>query len=396
MKKLLSILVATVMLFSTLAIGISAKETNPTLRFDGFGRFRILQLADLQDDTNLNSVAKDFIRAAIENEKPDLIVLSGDNFSGNSVGTNVSHCIDKALARKAIDEYMSILDEYDIPVTMVPGNHDDDKIKLTKEEELEMYEKYDCFIGYDADPDIYGCGTHNIPIYSSENPYKIAYNIWMFDSNSYDREMGGYDYVHNNQVDWYVNRSNALKEANGGQVVPSIVFQHIVVKEIFDILEECPEGTPNSMPNNGKFYKFKDENYKTGNFKEWPCPGTRDSKQFDTMVEQGDVVAMFFGHDHNNSFEVNYEGIDLVATPAFSFSSYGNEDRGFRVIDINENDTSTYETHIVHWQDYYGSSKMAMNHYNMYAEENSNWVKFTSALKYIPFALIKVLFGYIF
>ena len=39
---------------------------------------------------------------------------------------------------------------------------------------------------------------------------------------------------------------------------------------------------------------------------------------------------------------------------------------------------------------------MAMNHYNMYAQENSGWVKFTSALKYIPFALIKVLFGYIF
>ena len=70
--------------------------------------------------------------------------------------------------------------------------------------------------------------------------------------------------------------------------------------------------------------------------------------------------------------------------------------KGFRVIDIDENDTSTYETYLVQWKDYFGSSKMAMNHYNMYAQENSGWVKFTSALKYIPFALLKVLFGYIF
>lgn len=396
MKKAISILVAVVMLFSTFAVGISAKKSDPSLRFNEDGKFRILQIADIQDNASLNPVVKDFIKAAIENEKPDLIVLTGDNFAGYSTGTNICHGIDKALAKKAINEYMSILEEYGIPVTMVPGNHDDDDIKLTKEEELEMYEKYDCFIGYDADPDMYGCGTHNLPIYSSKNAYELAYNIWMFDSNSYDEELGGYDYVHEDQVAWYVNKSNELKAANGGKVVPSMVFQHIIVNEVYDALEECPQGTPNSMERDGKSYKFKDEYYKTGYFKEWPCPGTRPGTQFGAMVQQGDVVAMFFGHDHNNSFEINYQGIDIVATPGCTLASYGNEDKGFRVIDIDENDTSTYETYLVHWNDYFGSSKMAMNHYNMYAQENSGWVKFTSALKYIPFALLKVLFGYIF
>lgn len=396
MKKFISILVAATMIFPMFALGASAKKSEPSLRFNSNGKFRILQLADLQDNAVLNPVAKDFIKAAIEKTQPDLIVLTGDNFAGYATGTNVFHGIDKALARKAIDEYMSILEKYGIPVTMVPGNHDDDDIKLTKEEELEMYQKYDCFIGYDDVPEMYGCGTHNLPIYSSKNAYKLAYNIWMFDSNTYDEELGGYDYVHDDQVEWYVNKSNELKAANGGQPVPSMVFQHIIVKEIFDTLVECPEGTPNSMPHDGKFYKFNDDYYKTGNFKEWPCPGTRDGKQFNAMVEQGDVVAMFFGHDHNNSFEINYKGIDIVATPGFTFSSYSNEDRSFRVIDLDENDTSTYETSLIKWQDIYGSSKMAMNHYNMYAKESSSWVKFTSALKYIPFALIKALFGYIF
>ncbi len=396
MKKAISILIAAVMLFSTFAIGISAKKSDPSLRFNEDGKFRILQIADIQDDYTLNNVVKEFIRTAIEKEKPDLIVLTGDNFAGYSTGTNVFHGIDKSLAKKAINEYMSILEEYGIPVTMVPGNHDDDNIKLTKEEELEMYEKYSCFIGYDADPDMYGCGTHNIPIYSSKNAYELAYNIWMFDSNTYDEELGGYDYVHEDQVAWYVNKSNELKAANGGKTVPSMVFQHIIVNEVYDALEECPQGTPNSMERDGKSYKFKDEYYKTGSFKEWPCPGTRPGTQFGTMVRQGDVVAMFFGHDHNNSFEINYQGIDIVATPGCTLSSYGNEEKALRVIDLDENDTSTYETYLVQWKDYYGSSKMAMNHYNMYAQENSDWVKLISALKYIPFALLKVLFGYIF
>ena len=73
MKKVLSFLVAVVMLFSTFAIGISAKKSDPSLRFNEDGKFRILQIADLQDNAVLNPVAKDFIKAAIEREKPDLI-----------------------------------------------------------------------------------------------------------------------------------------------------------------------------------------------------------------------------------------------------------------------------------------------------------------------------------
>lgn len=397
MKKILSVILAAVMLFPVFSIVGSAKSAAAErLQFNKDGKFKILQIADLQDDYHLHRITKDFIKGTLDAEQPDLVVLSGDNFAGYSTGTNKNKKIDLALAEKAIDEYMSIFEDYGVTVTMVPGNHDDDNIMVTKEEELKMYQKYDCFIGYDDAPAIYGCGTHNLPIYSSKNSSELVYNLWLFDSGTYDSELGGYDYVHDDQVEWYINKSNELKAENGGEAVPSMVFQHIIVKEIFDLIEECPEGTPNSKKNDGKYYKIKDEYYKAGNFKEWPCPGSRGSKQFSAMVEQGDVVAMFFGHDHNNSFEVSYQGIDLVATPGFTFHSYSNEDRGFRIINLDESDTSTYETHTVQWQDIYGSSKMAMNHYNMYAKENSDWEKFISAVKYLPFLLIKVIAGYIF
>ena len=65
MKKALSILVAAVMLFATFAVGISAEKSSPALRFNEDGKFRILQVADLQDNAVLNPVAKDFLLSLI-------------------------------------------------------------------------------------------------------------------------------------------------------------------------------------------------------------------------------------------------------------------------------------------------------------------------------------------
>ena len=71
------------------------------------------------------------------------------------------------------------------------------------------------------------------------------------------------------------------------------------------------------------------------------------------MLEQGDVVAMFFGHDHKNSFVVNHKGIDLSTTPGVGFSSYGDINRGVRVIDLDTKDLSTYKTEVIRWVDFY-------------------------------------------
>lgn len=398
MKKAISVILSVAMVFCMFAMNVSAKSTQSTaLKFNEDGKFKILQMADFQDDLILNSVVKDFIRASIEKEQPDLIVLTGDNISGNKIATGFSKSIDTLMARQAINEFMSIFEEYGIPVTATFGNHDDDETLVTKEEQLAIYQEYDCFIGYDDYPEIYGCANHNLPIYSSKNENKIAYNLYIIDSGSYDTEIGhGYDYVHDDQVDWYLNTSNELKKANGGELVPSMVFQHIVVKDILETLEECPEGTPHSMKDGDRYIKFKDEYYLRGNMKEGPSPGTQDSREFTAMVNQGDIVAMFFGHDHDDSYEINYKGIDLVLTPGFSYQSYSNEDRGFRVITIDENDTSTYESHILQWQDIYASSTMAMNHYIMYGEEYSVWERIVAALKYIPMIPVKLIAGYVF
>ncbi len=396
MRKFISIALCVAMVFATLCVGtFAAKDFDAPLQFNADGEFKIMQIADLQDNMVLNGAVKAFLEAAVADQKPDLIVLTGDNISGGS-NSGGSKCVDTINCERAIDEYMSIFEKYEIPVAMVFGNHDDES-KVSREELWDIYEEYDCFIGINEGDEIFGCGTYNLPIYSSTDSDKMAYNLWFFDSNSYDEELGGYDYVRDDQVEWYVNKSNELKAANGGVAVPSMSFQHIIVKEIFDLIDEHDDYVDGALlEREGKYYTFKPGVLKSGYLKEYPCPPTRDGKQFKAIQAQGDVVAMFFGHDHDNTFVADYNGIDLVATPGMTFNSYSNEDRGVRIITLDENDTSTYETSIIQFTDYFSDSTLAMSHYIMYADEYTVWERIKAALIYIICLPVKLIFGYAF
>ena len=396
MKKIVSVVICIAMLMMTVSVGASAKAKDEKLKFSDDGNFKIFQISDMQDGYIMNSANKDFIRAAVIKEQPDLIVLTGDNISGGSCGLNITKDFDTLLCKKGINEFMSIFEELGVPVASVFGNHDDESNKLTKEDEMKIYEQYDCFIGEDEGDALYGCGTYNVPIYSSDSN-KVSYNLWMIDSNTYDEELGGYDYVHDDQVEWYVNKSNELKDENGGVSVPSMAFQHIIVRKVFDAISVSDDYTQGAMKtDDGRYAVIKPEMYKTGYLREMPCPSTRYDKEFSSMKEQGDVVAMFFGHDHCNSFELSYQGIDLVATPACNFSDYSDETRGIRVININENDTTSYETHLINWNDVFGDGIIATAHYNMYACEVTEWNRIKAGLVYILLFPVKLLLGYKF
>lgn len=374
MKKFISVILSAVMLLSFCSFGFAADDA--TLRFGDDGNFRILQIADIQDGPLLLNPTKNFITDVLAETDPDLVILTGDNISGGASGT-------KLLARIAIGRFMSIFEKYGVPVAAVFGNHDSEG-GMTKEEMMEVYESYDCFVGC-AGEDLTGCGNYNLPIMSSDGS-KVAYNIWCIDSLTYneknpakndpgyyENDLEGYGCVHKDQIDWYVKTSNELKAANGGTPVPSMMFQHIVVPEIYDVLVQTSGG-----------YKLP-EGVK-GELNEDPCPPEYSNGQFDAVVNQGDVVAMFFGHDHKNSFELTHKGVDLVNTPGVGFSSYGDHGRGARVIDISEDDTSTYTTEVITWLEFYDAENnpAAMNEFKLNGNE------FDTATK------IEAFFGYIF
>ena len=379
MKKITSVLLALVILVMAVAMPASAffkQETDKTLRFNENGKFRILHICDIQNGPFLKLANIEFLKDAIEETQPDLIVLGGDNVNGGAT---------YGIAAIGIDRFMSIFESYGIPVAAVLGNHDDEGLS-TREFHFKCYEKYDCFVGC-AGEDLTGCGTYNLPIYANQGD-KVLFNLWMFDSLSYnepaefphkegfmENDLKGYACVHKDQIDWYVETSNELKAANGGKVVPSMAFQHIVVPEIYDALVKVPEGTAGSVGG------YKLPAGATGEMDESPCPPQYSNGQFDAMRKQGDVVAMFFGHDHTNTYVVNHKGIDLVNTPGQGFGSYGNDNRGVRIIDLDVKNLKTYDTEILYWREYYDADNDVMMQYRFIINGN----EFSTAEKFDAF-----------
>ena len=346
--KVIALVMTAAMLFSltvSAADDFSAQPEN-TLQFDKDGKFRILQISDTQDDMFPSPGMIKMIETAVEKYEPDLVIFTGDNTGAVDL---------KMDAKYAIKAIIDPIAEAGIPFTFVFGNHDAENV--SKETHYAAYRDFDNCLAYDADPEIYGMGTHNLTIKSSDGT-KVAYNLWMFDSNMYD-DVEGYDYIHEDQLDWYVNTSNALKEANGGEPVPSMAFQHIVPYEIKDYVIETPEADPNGFTSvnqdtGEKHHYALDPNYAEAGsiLREYPCPSRIHGEQMSKFVQQGDVNAVFVGHDHVNDYVVHTKmnaadgsAIDIVNTPGASFQSYGDDEmRGCRIIDLDENNPWEYET----------------------------------------------------
>ena len=361
LKRTLIVILCGVMMLSAVVPALAAADidlsrpVNAHLTFGDDDKLTILQITDIQDDETLSCLAKAAIRRAIKEVQPDLIVLTGDNISGPS-------CKTKLEATIALKSVMKVLDPFGIPVAAVFGNHDDESTPLTKFDQMEIYESYGCFIGCAGvvaektvgENTMTNVGTYNIPVFESEDSDKVIYNIWCFDSGNYnpDDTYGSYGYVLPEQLDWYVEKSNELKAANGGEVVPSIAFQHIIPPQIFGILKEVEPGTPGAIEKNGKYYVLPDDiDPQTNWLSEAPCPPSvyfePGYAELETMLGQGDVQAVFVGHDHINAYSVPYNGINLVCSPSCGFYAYNDEHGGFRVITVDKDDTSSYDTYTI-------------------------------------------------
>ena len=353
MKKTISLILTLIILatcFSSMAY--AQKGDNNTLKFNEDGKFTILNISDIQDGYPLNPLTKDYIIKTIDMVKPDLIVLTGDNVSGYDIP-------EEEDAENAIREFMDIFQERDIKVAGVFGNHDDEETKSTKEFQLSVYESYDCYVGEAGFCIKDRVGTYNLPIMKSDGS-GYGFNLWLTDSGTYNTEndYGGYACVYKEQIEWYKETSAKLKDENGGEPVPSINFQHIIVPEIWDALKQTKliwfgrviRGK-NALNDKTKFYALPKD--AVGQLREYPCPPYYNNGQYDAMLEMGDVLATVSGHDHENSFEIDYKGIKIINTPTVGFNAYNDVNIGTRVFVIDENDAKNFETYCLTISDVY-------------------------------------------
>ena len=320
-------------------------RTDKTIKFNSDGKLRIMHITDTHLEHNPNFDALVWlIEKACDKEKPHIVVLTGDN---------VLNCENAEDTKKLINALMNVFDSRNIPVAVAFGNHDSETGAMSREELMAYYNTFSCSVSVDDGDALSGCGTYNIPVLSSDEE-KVKFNLWVFDSGDYD-EKHRYSCVKPDQIEWYKKTSDKLKAENNGEKVNSLVFQHIVVGEIYDVLKKSKFWKPFAVKhlyNKKEYYMFNPDFVNYGTIREYPCPGYYNYGQFDAFVNHGDVLAMFTGHDHTNAFGVKYKGIDLVSSLSTRYKGNVNSTQyGYRVIEINENDTSKYETRVVRLYD---------------------------------------------
>ncbi|MBR5410087.1 MAG: metallophosphoesterase [Clostridia bacterium] len=374
-KRFVAVLAAIVLLFTCMLPVSAAAAQTPAekahLHFNENGKFRILILADIQDDQNLSNITKEFIETSVEQLKPDVIVMTGDNIYGSS--TKNPKNSEKAL--RAVMEMLQGLYDRGVgaPVAAVFGNHDDQSNDYSKEEQMAVMMQYSCFIGIDEDKWVDGehytealehCGTYNVPIYASATSDEVKFNLWMFDSGTYANDgNGGYDHVRGTQLNWYKATSDKLGNVN------SIVFQHIIMPQIYDNYEKTEFSVTGGTYNyHGQYYKIPDRAKEGSEINESSACSEDDGGEYDALKAQGGVIACVSGHDHVNSFIIPNNDpdfpMDWINVPTCGVAAYGlTRLRGVRVIDLDVNDTTTYSTEFYHYADIKGDDTWFMVKY---------------------------------
>lgn len=287
------------------------------LKFDASGNFKIVQFTDIHAGPEQDKSII-LMNRILDIEKPNMVVLTGDNVDGN--------CKTKNDVNKAIDNIAGPMEKRNIPWAVVFGNHDDEHNAMTKEEMMKKYMNYKhslSEIGYKTFDRV---GNYNMLIESSRSNIP-KFNIYMLDSGKYAPAfIGGYDWIKLKQILWYKKTAINLKR-NYKALIPAIMFFHIPLRN---------------------FKKAWKTGLIDGERFEEECCAKINLCLFSKVSRIGDVRGIFTGHDHLNNYCAVLRGIKLGYAGYIGYGTYGRDDvpRGARVFLINENSPANFKTWI--------------------------------------------------
>ena len=239
------------------------------------GHLKVLQISDLQDNRFTCVDTLRFMEAAVKKIKPDLIVFTGDQLDVVDLWGKGERC--RRNVEKAINRLFSVFESFDIPFVLTFGNHDRET-GLPNDEQAKIYAKMkNCICFDDVNDGRPDAGTFNVPIMSSDGS-RTAMNIYVFDTGS--KTNGVYGGVRKEQLEWLDKTS---REVNAD----SIVFQHIPVDEIYELLEKVPKGTEGAEPaygnRKGEYYRRRDGIKFMGEYGETPAALPRECGEFEQL-----------------------------------------------------------------------------------------------------------------
>ncbi|TMX03624.1 hypothetical protein EJD97_015329 [Solanum chilense] len=304
------------------------KQPHLPLRFRSDGTFKILQVADMHYGNGIVTRCRDvlesefnycsdlntthFLRKMIHIEKPDLIVFTGDNIFGSSATD----------AAESLFEVFAPAIESGIPWAAVLGNHDQEST-MTREELMSFISLMDYSVSqtFPMDPmkqqpmtNIDGFGNYNLEVRGAPGSYlsnSSVLNLYFLDSG--DRAIVDgvrtYNWIRESQLSWLRGLSKRFQgqwkltdqSVEIPPLNPALAFFHIPIPEI----RQGP---------------IKDI---VGTYREYVACSLVNSGVLKTFISMRDVKAFFIGHDHNNDYCGNLEGMWFCYGGGFGYHGYG-------------------------------------------------------------------------
>ena len=270
--------------------------------------FKILQLTDIHLGGSFVSVDKDLkaLKACfslIEETKPDFVVVTGDLVFPMGI---MSFSLNN---NAPVMQFASFMRNTGIPWAFTYGNHDTESMATLNEDEFDelmqsLSYKSSCNLLYPyKQPDIYGRNNQIIEIRNNDGSLMQA--LFLIDSNDYiqgSQKVNEYDYIHDDQVQWYRENVEMLKQNNGGNA-SSMIFIHIPIEEYKDANDLYEAGSNEVKYHYGLLGETMIDKI---------CCPNHESTLFEAAVALGSTKAIFCGHDHYNNQSLEYKGIRLT------------------------------------------------------------------------------------
>lgn len=245
--------------------GKPAPITKTIPRINENGKFKILQVADLHLSTGVG-VCRDafpenngpceadtrtleFIGKILDDEKPDMVVLSGDQVNGDTAPD----------AQTAIFKFAELFIKRKIPYATIFGNHDDEKT-LSRAVQMDLIESLPYSISEAGPEEIAGVGNYYVEVLARGSSKHSALTLYLLDTHAYspdERNYGGYDWLKQNQIDWFKSTAQGLKKAHREytKVHMDLAFIHIPLPEYLNgnmtFIGEAREGITAPTFNSG-------------------------------------------------------------------------------------------------------------------------------------------------
>lgn len=282
--------------------------------------FVILNLTDIQYSDALDfaqrGYTKETIQTLIEETKPDLITMTGDQ-------------VWTAFQKQSQGELIQMIDSYGIPWAPVFGNHDGEG-NADKEWLADRYLESENCLFKKGPNNIGGVGNYVVSIMEGD---KIVQSLIMMDtgasfdysdtpkeefmlsdaidpktqeyilnadgSRKQDYFGTNYHFITKEQIEWYKWVIAGLTQQNGGVMPETTAMFHIAIPEY-----------------HLAYLQWKDSGYDPamgfGEKREQVCCPKINTGFFDVIKELGSTKNVVVGHDHVNSYSVLYDGIRLT------------------------------------------------------------------------------------